>query len=51
MFKVKCVFYSLKCFDAVGWAAGMASGLQKTEWWDVGWLSVWGEVQICIWPG
>ena len=24
------------CFDAVGWAAGMASGLQKTEWWGAG---------------
>ena len=21
-----------QCFDAVGWAAGRASGLQKTEW-------------------
>jgi len=26
----------LQCFDAVGWAAGKASGLQKTEWWDAG---------------
>jgi len=24
------------CFDAVGWAAGRASGLQKTEWWGAG---------------
>ena len=23
----------LQCFDAVGWAAGRASGLRKTEWW------------------
>jgi len=23
----------LQCFDAVGWAAGRASGLKKTEWW------------------
>jgi len=23
----------LQCIDAVGWAAGKASGLQKTEWW------------------
>jgi len=22
----------LRCFDAVGWAAGRAPGLQKTEW-------------------
>jgi len=28
--------FSLQCFDAAGWAAGMASGLQKTEWWGAG---------------
>jgi len=27
---------SLQCFDAVGWVARRASGLQKTEWWDAG---------------
>jgi len=26
----------LQCFDTVGWAAGRASGLQKTEWWGAG---------------
>ena len=26
----------LQCFDTVGWAAGRASGLYKTEWWGVG---------------
>ena len=26
----------LQCFDAVGWAAERASGLQKTEWWGAG---------------
>ena len=26
----------LQCFEAVGWAAGRASGLQKTEWWGAG---------------
>ena len=31
----------LQCFDAVGWAAGTASSLQKTEWWDAG-------VVICL---
>jgi len=25
-----------QCFDAVGWAARRASGLQKTEWWNAG---------------
>jgi len=23
-------------FDAVGWAAGTASGCKKTEWWGAG---------------
>ena len=27
---------SLQCFDTVGWAAGRASGLQKTEGWSAG---------------
>ena len=40
-----CLFtVSLQCFDAVGWAAGRASGLQKTEWWDAG-------VVICLGQG
>ena len=26
----------LQCFDAVGWAAGRASGLKKTERWGAG---------------
>ena len=29
------------CFGAF-WA--------KTEWWVLAWLSVWSEVQTCIWP-
>jgi len=33
-------FY-LQCFDAVGWAAGRASNLYKTEWWGAG-------VVICL---
>jgi len=40
-------WFCLQCFEAVGWAAGRAFGLLK-NW--VAWLSVWGEVQICIWP-
>jgi len=24
------------CFNTVGWAAGRASGLQKTKWWGAG---------------
>ena len=34
----------LQCFDAVGWAAGRASGLEKTEWWGAG-------VVICLEQG
>jgi len=40
----------LQCFDAVGWAAGTAFGLQKSEWWDSGVVICLGEMQICIWP-
>ena len=34
-------YMCLQCFDAVGWAAGKASGLYKTERWGVG-------VVICL---
>jgi len=34
----------LKCFDAVGWAAGRASGLYKTEWLGAG-------IVICLEQG
>ena len=33
--------YHCQCFDAVGWVAGRASGLQNTEWWGAG-------VVICL---
>ena len=35
------VCFCLQCFDAVGWAAGRASGLQNTELWGAG-------VVICL---
>jgi len=39
-----------ECFDADGQAAGRASGLQKKMSGVVlAWLSVWSEVQTCIW--
>jgi len=44
-------YLCLQFFDAVGWAAGRASGLQNI-WSDevLAWLSVWSKVQmICIW--
>jgi len=34
----------LQCFDAVGWVAGRASGLEKTELWGAG-------VVICLQQG
>ena len=30
------LYLCLQCFDAVGWVAGRASGLKKTEWWGAG---------------
>ena len=30
------IFFSLQCFDTVGWATGRASGLLKTGCWFVG---------------
>ena len=35
--------YCLQYFDAVGWAAGRASGLYKTEWWDAGMVMCLGQ--------
>jgi len=43
-------FICLQCFDALGWVAGRASGLQKLSGGVLAWLSVWSEVQTCIWP-
>jgi len=30
------LLHCLQCFDAIGWVAGRASGLLKTEQWGVG---------------
>jgi len=37
--------------SVLGWRKGIRP-VKKTEWWGAGmaWLSVWSEVQICIWP-
>ena len=32
LFSSNFYMFCLQCFDAVGWAAGRASGLYKTEW-------------------
>ena len=42
--------YTLQCFDADGWAAGRATGLKELSGGVLEWLSVWSEVQTCIWP-
>jgi len=33
----------------VGWQERHLA-CKKTEWWVLVWLSVWGQVQTCIWP-
>jgi len=33
----------------VGWQEGHPA-CKKIKWWGVAWLSVWSEVQTCIWP-
>jgi len=40
----------LQCCDAVGWTVERASSVKKMSGEVLAWLSVWGEVQICIWP-
>ena len=48
LYGVRCI--CLHFFDTVGWAAGRACGLYKLSGGVLTWLSVWDEVQICIWP-
>ena len=43
---VVCYQYCLQCCDAVGWA----TVCKKLSGGVLAWLSVWDEVQICIWP-
>ena len=40
----------LQCFDAVGWAVSEGHPACKNCGGVLAWLSVWDEVQICIWP-
>jgi len=37
------LLFCLQCFDAVGWVAGRASGLWKTERWDAGMVMCLGR--------
>ena len=39
-----------QCFDAVDWAAGSHRACKKLSGGVLAWLSVWSEVQTCIWP-
>jgi len=42
-------YYSLQCFDTVGWAAGRGSvACKKLSGGVLAWLSIWSEVQTCI---
>ena len=43
-------YYCLQCFDAVGWVAGRHPACKKRSDRVLAWLSVWSEVQTCIWP-
>ena len=40
----------LQCFDAVGWVAERHPACNKQSGGVLAWLSVWNEVQTCIWP-
>ena len=49
-----CLFTFLpcctQCFDAVGWVAGRHPACKNLSGGVLAWLSVWSEVQTCIWP-
>ena len=40
---------SLQCFDAVGWRQEGHPACKKQSGGVLAWLSVWSEVQTCIW--
>ena len=48
LFCLEC--FCLQCFDTVGWAAGRDPACKKQSGEVLAWLSVWSEVQTCIWP-
>jgi len=49
--KIFLLFFSvcLQCFDTVGRQEGHPA-CKKLSGGVLAWLSVWGEVQACIWP-
>ena len=53
LFYIYCTMFSyscLQCFDAVGWVAEGHPACKKLRGGVLAWLSVWSEVQACIWP-
>jgi len=51
----KLGYFSLEliAFSALTLLVGRQEGhlaCKKTEWWVLAWLSVWSELQTCIWP-
>ena len=42
--------FCLQCFDAVGWRQERHPACKKLSGGVLAWLSVWSEVQTCIWP-
>jgi len=44
------VWFCLQWFDAVGWAAEGHLACKKLSGGVLAWLSVWSEVQTCMWP-
>jgi len=40
----------LQCFDTVGWRQEGHPACKKLSSGVLVWLSVWSEVQTCIWP-
>ena len=45
-----CVCVCLECFDAVGWWHYGHPACTNVSGGVLAWFSVWGKVQICIWP-
>jgi len=40
----------LQCFDSVGWVGVGHPACKKLSGGVLAWLSLWSEVQTCIWP-
>ena len=45
-----CESSCLQCFDTVGWRQERHLACKKLSGGVLAWLSVWSEVQTCIWP-